>query len=68
MEIPKATIPVLIKVTDGLNENQRIPAIELASIVAMLWKAVYVPIAVAVSFLSEMLDIHAFAMPSVDAE
>ena len=43
------------------------PAMLLASNAATLWKPVNVPIAVAVSFLSTTLVIHALAMPSVAA-
>lgn len=49
------------------NQNQIAPASELAIIAAMLWKPANDPIAVAVSFLSVMLLIHAFEIPSVAA-
>lgn len=47
--------------------NQIRPAKLLAIKAQMLWNPVKVPMAVAVSFLSVILDIQAFEMPSVAA-
>jgi hypothetical protein len=41
------------------------PVSELANMVQILWSPENVPIAVAVSFLSVILEIHAFEIPSV---
>lgn len=56
-----------IKIDSAPYRNQMIPANALASMVHKLWKAEYVPMAVATSFLSEILLIQAFEMPSVAA-
>ena len=48
------------------NWNQIKPVNELANMVQILWSPEKVPIAVAVSFLSVMFEIHAFEIPSVD--
>ncbi len=61
------TIDVLTNAIVAPNLNHTIPVILLASIVHILWKLVKVPIAVAVSFLSVIFEIHALAIPSVDA-
>ena len=60
-------IAVIINVALAPNWYQISPANEFANIVKILWKPEKVPIAVAVSFLSVMLLIHAFEMPSVAA-
>ena len=53
------------KVTEGLNALHKPPAMILANKVKTLLRPVKKPIAVAVSFLSEMFVIHAFATLSV---
>ena len=63
----KAVIAVIANVNDELKLYHNKPAMVLASIVQILWKAVNVPIAVAVSFLSATLLIHALLIPSVAA-
>ena len=63
----KVAVPARIKLKDAPNSNQTRPAIVLANIVQILWKPVYIPMAVAVSFLSVILLIHAFEIPSVAA-
>lgn len=62
-----ATTAETKKVADEPKINHIHPASELAIIVNTLWKPVYVPIAVAVSFLSAMLLIQALATLSVAA-
>ena len=61
----KVTVAVVINAVVAPNWNQIKPVSELASIEQMLWSPENVPIAVAVSFLSVMFEIHAFEMPSV---
>jgi len=58
-----------VNINDMLASNwyQINPANELASIVKILWNPANVPIAVAVSLLSVILEIHAFEIPSVAA-
>jgi len=61
----KVIIPLIMNRIFAPIVYQIIPAIELATIVQMLCKAEKVPMAVAVSFLSEMLLIQALETPSV---
>ena len=61
-------VAVVIKAVVAPNRNQIIPVRELANMVAILCNPENVPIAVAVSFLSVMFEIHALEMPSVAAE
>ena len=49
------------------KRNQIMPVSELAIMVQMLCSPAKVPMAVAVSFLSVMFEIHAFEIPSVEA-
>ena len=58
-------IPLMINNVFAPKVYHMTPAIELANMVQMLCKAEKVPIAVAVSFGSEMLLIHALDTPSV---
>ena len=58
-------IAVIKKVVVAPNWNQISPANELAIIVQILCSPENVPIAVAVSFLSVIFEIHAFEIPSV---
>lgn len=60
-------IAVTLNATLAPYLNQSSPAMELANIVQMLCNPVNVPIAVAVSFFSEILEIQAFDIPSVAA-
>ena len=60
-------MPVQINVTADPNSNQINPAKLLANKLQILCNPEYVPIAVAVSFLSAILLIQAFAIPSVVA-
>ncbi len=61
----KVTVPVVKKAAVAPKLNQISPVRELANIVQMLCKPEKVPMAVAVSFLSLMFEIHAFEIPSV---
>lgn len=54
-----------MKATVALNLNQISPVSELANIVQMLCSPENVPMAVAVSFLSVIFEIHALEIPSV---
>jgi len=56
---------VVMKATVALNLNQISPVSELANIVQMLCSPENVPMAVAVSFLSVIFEIHALEIPSV---
>lgn len=59
------SIPVTESAVVDPNLYHINPIMELDSIVQMLWNAVYVPIAVAVSVLTDIFVIQAFDMPSV---
>lgn len=63
--ISKVAVAVVRKAAVAPNWYQIRPVSELDSIVQMLCIPEKVPIAVAVSFLLVMLEIHAFEMPSV---
>ena len=58
-------VAVVKKAAVAPKLNQISPVSELASMVQMLCKPENVPMAVAVSFLSEIFEIHAFEIPSV---
>lgn len=58
-------VAVVKKAAVAPKLNQISPVSELDSMVQMLCKPENVPIAVAVSFLSVMFEIHAFEIPSV---
>jgi len=58
-------IAVMINAILAPSQNQISPVKELAIMAQMLWNPVNVPIAVAVSFLFVILEIHAFEIPSV---
>ena len=58
-------VAVVKKAAVAPKLNQISPVSELESIVQMLCKPENVPMAVAVSFLSVMFEIHAFEIPSV---
>jgi hypothetical protein len=63
----KVTTDVAAKAMDAPYLIHSNPAILLATIVHMLCNPANVPIAVAVSFGDEILEIHPLAMPSVAA-
>ena len=67
MITPTVTADVAINAVSTPNQNHINPATELAIMAAILWKPVNDPMAVAVSFLSVMLLIHALEIPSVAA-
>lgn len=58
-------VAVVKKAAVAPKLNQISPVSELDSMAQMLCKPENVPIAVAVSFLSVMFEIHAFEIPSV---
>ena len=61
-------LPVNMKAVADPNLNQIIPVIELASMVQILCKPAYAPMAEAVSCLGVIFEIHALEIPSVAAE
>ena len=63
--ISKVAVAVVRKAAVAPNWYHISPVRELDSIVQMLCKPENVPIAVAVSFLLVMFEIHAFEIPSV---
>ena len=61
----RVAVPVRTNAADAPNLYQIKPVRVLDSMAQMLWSPEKVPIAVAVSFLSTMFEIHAFEIPSV---
>lgn len=58
---------VVNNATDAPNRNQINPVMELASMEQILCRPENVPMAVAISFLWVIFEIHAFDIPSVAA-